>query len=577
MFKLVIADDEGKNTVVPLVRDEITIGRKEGNTIRLTERNVSRRHARLMKANGKFVIEDLHSYNGVRVNGTRIGAETQLEPGDQIQIGDYQLALQVDGAEASTTPDAHAPLVSDAETAMIAAPGPPARLVMITPPAPGAEFVLTSEKVRIGRAEDLDIWVNHRSISREHAEIQKEPDGGLRLIDLGSANGVRVNGNDVQNALLAPGDVVELGQVRFRFVGAGEHYAFDADRTVQMDAVSIDRSSGPSRAPLFAAVGIVLLAIVGAIMVALFWGGDEPEPQARPLDEGHSTANDAPDYDQSITACRNAITALAIPDAITAADAALLARPGDTEATACRNQAIQLQEQGQVFATGVAQLRANNSQEAYFTFQSLPEGSPYRARPEVTQAAQAYAQVQLDAGRQLLASAPCEALRIARDVQLIEGINDGQRNFARSMERASEPNCEQGTEPPVVAVRDPQPRNPPRNPREGRNPQQQPPQQQPEQQPPPRQPPAEEEPAGGGMSPAEAETQARRCTMSGDNQCVIRVLEGRARSEGAMAMLIEAYRARGQTAAALRQMRVYVERFPGTPRARNYQQILSAH
>ena len=37
MFKLTIEDDEGKTTVVPLARDEITIGRLEGNTIRLTE------------------------------------------------------------------------------------------------------------------------------------------------------------------------------------------------------------------------------------------------------------------------------------------------------------------------------------------------------------------------------------------------------------------------------------------------------------------------------------------------------------------------------------------------------------
>ena len=36
MLKLVIADDEGKQTVVPMVREEITIGRMEGNTIRLT-------------------------------------------------------------------------------------------------------------------------------------------------------------------------------------------------------------------------------------------------------------------------------------------------------------------------------------------------------------------------------------------------------------------------------------------------------------------------------------------------------------------------------------------------------------
>lgn len=71
------------------------------------------------------------------------------------------------------------------------------------------------------------------------------------------------------------------------------------------------------------------------------------------------------------------------------------------------------------------------------------------------------------------------------------------------------------------------------------------------------------------------EAEARRCTMDSDNLCVIRLLEGNARTEAAMAMLIEAYRARGQTNQALRWMRSYVERFPGTARARNYQQILA--
>jgi pSer/pThr/pTyr-binding forkhead associated (FHA) protein len=89
MQKLVIQDDEGKTTVVPLIRDEITIGRKEGNTIRLTERNVSRRHARIVRNNGSVVIEDLNSYNGVRVNGSRIQGRCQISMSDRIQIGDY--------------------------------------------------------------------------------------------------------------------------------------------------------------------------------------------------------------------------------------------------------------------------------------------------------------------------------------------------------------------------------------------------------------------------------------------------------------------------------------------------------
>src|SRR3954468_12243565 len=108
MYKLIIEDDEGKTTVVPLIRDEITIGRKEGNTIRLTERNVSRRHAKLLKSNGSVYIEDLTSYNGIKVNGDRIAGRAPVNEGDRIQIGDYQLALKLDKQQAAgqTAPSA---------------------------------------------------------------------------------------------------------------------------------------------------------------------------------------------------------------------------------------------------------------------------------------------------------------------------------------------------------------------------------------------------------------------------------------------------------------------------------------
>src|ERR1700753_2354746 len=110
MFKLVIQDDEGKTTVVPLtpegkttvvplIRDEITIGRKEGNTIRLTERNVSRRHARILRNNGEVHIEDLNSYNGIRVNNARIAERVSLRVSDQVQIGDYKLYLKAEGEQ----------------------------------------------------------------------------------------------------------------------------------------------------------------------------------------------------------------------------------------------------------------------------------------------------------------------------------------------------------------------------------------------------------------------------------------------------------------------------------------------
>jgi pSer/pThr/pTyr-binding forkhead associated (FHA) protein/tetratricopeptide (TPR) repeat protein len=102
-WKLLIEDDAGKTIVVPVARDIITIGRKDGNTIRLTERNVSRFHAKLIHENGTVFIEDLESYNGVKLNGDRIKGRVEIQEGDLIEIGDYHLALQNENIDALPT------------------------------------------------------------------------------------------------------------------------------------------------------------------------------------------------------------------------------------------------------------------------------------------------------------------------------------------------------------------------------------------------------------------------------------------------------------------------------------------
>src|SRR5215510_6854311 len=135
MFKLVIQDDEGKTTVVPLIRDEITIGRKEGNTIRLTERNVSRRHARIVRMNGTVAIEDLGSYNGVRVNGTRIAQRTALTISDRVQIGDYLIELKAEGAEVGVADDGKTQPIERVDPAMLARGGMPAPMMVGSPHA----------------------------------------------------------------------------------------------------------------------------------------------------------------------------------------------------------------------------------------------------------------------------------------------------------------------------------------------------------------------------------------------------------------------------------------------------------
>ncbi len=92
-LRLIIEDEEGATTIVPLTDEEVTIGREAGNTIQLTEQNVSRQHARLSLGPDGWVIEDLDSYNGVKVNNVHVDASVTLMEGDLVQIGDYHLAL----------------------------------------------------------------------------------------------------------------------------------------------------------------------------------------------------------------------------------------------------------------------------------------------------------------------------------------------------------------------------------------------------------------------------------------------------------------------------------------------------
>jgi ABC transport system ATP-binding/permease protein len=93
-MKLILEDDEGRRTVIPLFREELTIGRADDNTVRLEGKDVSRRHARLTWRNGQVHLEDLNSLTGVRVNGQRIHGRRPIHDGDLIEISRYDLIVE---------------------------------------------------------------------------------------------------------------------------------------------------------------------------------------------------------------------------------------------------------------------------------------------------------------------------------------------------------------------------------------------------------------------------------------------------------------------------------------------------
>ncbi len=98
------------------------------------------------------------------------------------------------------------------------------RLVALNTEIAGREFACLRTELRIGRTEENDIQIDHRSMSRMHAKLVRTPNGEWRAVDLQSANGLRINGDPYAQSALASGDVLELGHVKLRFVGAGESF-----------------------------------------------------------------------------------------------------------------------------------------------------------------------------------------------------------------------------------------------------------------------------------------------------------------------------------------------------------------
>lgn len=75
-------------------------------------------------------------------------------------------------------------------------------------------FSLTRDITVIGRREDCDLRIPLGEVSRKHCRLVRDGDS-LRLEDLGSSNGTYHNGQRVQEALLSPGDSIQVGPLVF--------------------------------------------------------------------------------------------------------------------------------------------------------------------------------------------------------------------------------------------------------------------------------------------------------------------------------------------------------------------------
>jgi hypothetical protein len=147
---------------------------------------------------GDLKIEDTGSSS---VKAIDIGPEEEEEPNTQIEENDAfedELSLE--------SPD----IKSMKQGTDISA-----RLVMIAGEDAGTSYPLTGT-TSIGRAESSTIRINDSRVSRQHSRIQKHGEEYI-IIDLHSSNGTYVNGQKIDEYVLAPGDEIQIGDTVLQF------------------------------------------------------------------------------------------------------------------------------------------------------------------------------------------------------------------------------------------------------------------------------------------------------------------------------------------------------------------------
>src|SRR3954449_9513863 len=114
-------------------------------------------------------------------------------------------------------------------------------MVMFRPDGQRRSFSIARDMTVIGRREDCDLRIPLGDISLKHCRIVRDGEM-LKIEDLGSSNGTFLNAHRVQEALLSPGDSIQVGPVVFVLQIDGEP-GDDELAPITMDVASTGGSS----------------------------------------------------------------------------------------------------------------------------------------------------------------------------------------------------------------------------------------------------------------------------------------------------------------------------------------------
>jgi ABC transport system ATP-binding/permease protein len=206
---------------VPLVKQVIDIGRDPSNDIVINELVVSAFHVQIIREGNQLVLIHPHpararTLNGLLYQGRHIkGDEPFRKPlarGDIFRIGDEHGTLVTlaydDGSGEDVVPVIH-------------------------------PIQLGAPAITIGRLPDNMVVLRHPQVSGHHARLA-QVQGGYRIIDEGSKNGIYINDNPrpVRDELLKVGDEIRIGPYKFTYTGT---QLAQQDESIRIDALHLQK------------------------------------------------------------------------------------------------------------------------------------------------------------------------------------------------------------------------------------------------------------------------------------------------------------------------------------------------
>ena len=232
MARLILTFNKQVIKEYPFLKDSITIGREDDNTIVIPNLAVSGYHARIDKAGSEFIITDLQSTNGTFLNNKKVVSQ-KLAHGDNILIGKHIILFVASekNVKAGGTPDK-----MDLDKTMMLNTAKQRELLkkQQTPPNPEVasekvavitfidgssmgEFELKKKLIKIGKADNSEIKLSGVFMGATAATISRRP-AGYTISFAGGITKLKVNGEVVKDSVvLKDFDTIELGSYKFQF------------------------------------------------------------------------------------------------------------------------------------------------------------------------------------------------------------------------------------------------------------------------------------------------------------------------------------------------------------------------